>query len=96
MKQKVAQLVLKSHKIRLSRTDGILHSVEPQAEWLCSADLRVLSFPAGGSGACQRGGSRVGTRAEFWGLFPKKVRGCEGVLARLSGLAGGCKKDFSG
>jgi hypothetical protein len=32
----------------------------------------------------------VGTRAEFWGLFAKKVRGCEGVRARL--LEGGCEK----
>lgn len=69
-------------------------TLEPQAEWLCSADLRVLSFPAGGSAACQCGGSGVGTRAELWGLFAKKVRGCEGVLARVSGLAGGCEKDF--
>lgn len=61
-----------------------------QAEWLCSADLRVLGCPAGGSAACQCGGSGVGTRAEFWGLFAKKVRGCEGVRARL--LEGGCEK----
>lgn len=55
------------------------------------AGLRVRSRPTGGSAARARrcDGRGCGARAEFWGLFGKKVRGGLGVGAGLQRLAGG-------